>query len=131
MKINLRKFQTIFENTVQEIESVNKVKARFSYEYLSELVDKIDARLSIILPDSAKKGLIFKLTVPVRPANHIQKSTWVTIQHGVKHWFIVGIEVNPGAFTAIHPVNFNTGEGIDTDRLWAMVNKVSSPNWFN
>lgn len=136
MKINVnnvlndRDFSELLVPFTQGVKEKNLIPMYFEnfYEGYLTVVDQ----LNMIMPEVHQRGLIFKITVPLgktKPRDNL-RAPWVTIYRGSKHWFITRIEVKPPAIWSVHPVNLTITEDNEA-RLWSIIEKVTSPKWFN
>ena len=115
---------------MQSTEGVNGSNYTLGFFHFMKHFETLTTKLSLILPEANHRGLIFDITSPVKPKGKTQPATWVRIERGSKDWFIVDVDRMPGAIGAIHPVNFCVGHP-DGKLYWSIINRVTSPNWFN
>lgn len=135
MKRNISRMDEVdFDHMTYAVERCHKPgdTIKMEYDYFMEMMDSIIEDLNTIMPAKYQKGLIFKITTQLgamKPRERL-RATWITVERGSKDWFITDIEVKRPSTGDIHPVNMAVGED-NHDRLWSIIEHVTSPGWFN
>lgn len=136
MKRNISKMDELeFDEmtyTVEKCRISSRFQLRMEWDYFNCMMEHLIERLDLVMPAKYQKGLIFKITTQlgaVRPED-CEDATWITVERGVKDWFITAVERGKPSVGDIHPVNLAVAED-NHDRLWSIIERVTSPGWFN
>lgn len=135
MKVNFSKIDDLaFDKLVYPFERTHPPGdlIEMDYEYFTFLMEDLIDDLDMIMPAKYQKGLQFRLTTAigkVKPRDTL-RATWITVERGVKDWFIIDVQIDPPAIWDVHPVNLVISPDNEA-RLWSIIEKVTNPKWFN